>query len=304
MSQDSQNADIVLVVDDSPETLSLINDTLEQAGIDVLVALEGKQAIAIANKLRPDLILMDAIMPNMDGFETCRQLKEDPKLQSIPVIFMTGLTDSKSTVRGLEAGGVDYLTKPVDPSELLARIKVHLKNARLTNSAYQALDSTGQHLFTSDTDGNIIWATPQTHALFTRAKVNDTWKKEALAPQLASWISHSPKVNHCIAIKNLDYPLNAILVEIRNSGEYLLRLQDAKKVPGEEVLKDKLKLTQRESQVLYWLAKGKTNREVAQILEMSPRTVNKHLEQIYPKLEVENRTAAAAKAIGILGSNN
>ena len=71
--------DIVLVVDDSPDALSLINDALEAAGIDVLVALEGKQALTIARKVRPDMILMDAIMPNMDGFETCRQLKTDPE---------------------------------------------------------------------------------------------------------------------------------------------------------------------------------------------------------------------------------
>ncbi len=303
MSQET-NTDIVMVVDDSPEALSLINDTLEQAGIDVLVALEGKQAIAIANKLRPDLILMDAIMPNMDGFETCRQLKEDQRLQSIPVIFMTGLTDKESTVQGLEAGGVDYLTKPVDPAELLARIKVHLKNARLTNSAYQALDTTGQHLFTADENGNILWATPQTHALFTKAKITESWKNETLAPQLATWFSHTPAVNHSINVEESEYPLNIVLVERRTEGEYLLRLLDTKNVAGEEVLKEKLKLTKRESQVLYWLAKGKTNREVAQILEMSPRTVNKHLEQIYPKLGVENRTAAAAKAIGTLGNHN
>lgn len=300
MSQDSQNSDIVLVVDDSPEALSLINDTLEQAGIDVLVALEGKQAIAIANKLRPDLILMDAIMPNMDGFETCRKLKADPKLQAIPVIFMTGLTDTKSTVQGLEAGGVDYLTKPVDPTELLARIKVHLKNARLTSSAYQALDSTGQYLFTSDHQGGVHWATPQAHALFSKAKITDDWKNEKLTPQLSAWFKHSPAINQSIRLEGLEYPLEVTLIERKSENEILLRLVDAKKVAGEELLKEKLKLTTRESQVLFWLAKGKTNREVAQILEMSPRTVNKHLEQIYPKLGVENRTSAAAVAISVL----
>ncbi|MCW8884368.1 MAG: response regulator, partial [Motiliproteus sp.] len=113
--------DIVLVVDDSPDTLSLINDALDAAGLDVLVALEGRQALTVARRIRPDIILLDAIMPNMDGFETCSALKEDPSLASIPVIFMTGLTDTEDVVRGLECGGVDYLTKPINPNELLAR---------------------------------------------------------------------------------------------------------------------------------------------------------------------------------------
>ena len=84
-----QRRDVVLVVDDSADSLSMINDTLENAGMDVLVALEGKQALTIAQRIRPDLILMDALMPQMDGFEACRLLKANPALASIPVIFMT-----------------------------------------------------------------------------------------------------------------------------------------------------------------------------------------------------------------------
>ena len=298
------NADIILVVDDSPETLSMINDTLEQAGLNVLVALEGKQAIAIAQRLRPDIILLDAIMPNMDGFETCRQLKSENHLSAIPVIFMTGLTDTNSVVKGLEAGGVDYLTKPVKPEELLARIKVHLKNARLTNSAYQALDSTGQYLFTCRQDGTILWATPQAHALFAKAKADDDWKKNVLSQQLALWLKHNPALNQSTGLSGLTYPLEAVMVDRGNGEEILFKLVDGQKDAGENILKEKLRLTSRESQVLFWLAKGKTNREVAQILEMSPRTVNKHLEQIYPKLGVENRTSAAAIAIGTLSPFN
>ncbi len=148
MTDANARADIVLVVDDSPEALKLTNDVLEEAGVSVLVALEGKQALTIARRLRPDMILLDAVMPHMDGFETCRLLKADPELAGIPVIFMTGLADTDNIVKGLEAGGVDYLTKPIRPDELLARIRVHIQNARLTHSACSALDSTGQHLFT------------------------------------------------------------------------------------------------------------------------------------------------------------
>ena len=295
--------DIVLVVDDSADALSLINDTLENANMDVLVALEGKQALTIAQRIRPDIILLDAIMPNMDGFETCKALKADANLASIPVIFMTGLTDTDDIVRGLEAGGVDYLTKPIKPNELLARMKVHLNNARLTNSAQLALDSTGQHLMTVSDAGRIEWATPQTYALFAKARATDHWQQTDMADQLRLWLSQNPAIDSRIHLKNLDYPLSVKMVNNHTGQERLLKLEDGKRPTGPHLLKQKLDLTERESEVLHWLANGKTNREIALILDMSPRTVNKHLEQIFPKLGVENRTAAAGIALKILAND-
>ncbi|MEZ5511077.1 MAG: response regulator, partial [Gammaproteobacteria bacterium] len=105
--------DVVLVVDDSPETLGMLNQALDDAGMTVLVALEGLQAVSIARKMQPDVILLDAMMPNLDGFATCRILKREPDLADVPVIFMTGLSDTEHVVKGFEAGGVDYVTKPV-----------------------------------------------------------------------------------------------------------------------------------------------------------------------------------------------
>ncbi len=291
---------IVLVVDDNPDALSLINDTLEQAGINVLVALEGHQALTIARRLRPDMILLDALMPQMDGFETCRQLKADPQLSGIPVIFMTGLTDTESVVRGLEVGGVDYLTKPVRPEEMLARMRVPLLNARLTNSVSQALDSTGQFLFTADHMGHVLWATPQTYALFTRAGATDEWQQRQLAELLRNWLSRRPTAGQCLKLSQLDTELVVELVEQRGDAELLLKLSDESQPAGESLLREKLHLTQREAEVLYWVANGKANREIGEILGVSPRTVNKHLEQVFPKLGVENRTAAAGIAIRLL----
>lgn len=292
--------DIVLVVDDSPDALSLINDALETAGMDVLVALEGKQALTIASRIRPDIILLDAIMPNMDGFETCKALKNNPALAAIPVIFMTGLSDTQDIVRGLEAGGVDYLTKPIEPSELLARMKVHLSNARLTNSAQSALDSTGQHLFTVDDKGQIQWATPQTYALLAKARADESWQIEKLAPQLARWLSGSPKQNQQLKLNQLQYPLAVRFVSTTEDNQALLKLMDGERPSGALMLKKELGLTERESEVLYWTANGKTSREAAEILSMSPRTVDKHMEQIFAKLGVENRTAAAGIALRLI----
>ncbi|REG84943.1 response regulator transcription factor [Marinomonas pollencensis] len=296
------NNDIVLVVDDSADALSLINDTLEAANMDVLVALEGKQALTIAKRIRPDIILLDAIMPTMDGFETCKALKADANLASIPVIFMTGLSDTDDIVRGLEVGGVDYLTKPIKPSELLARMKVHLNNARLTNSAQLALDSTGQHLMTVSDDGNIMWATPQTYALLAKARATPQWQQQALAQQLKHWFDHHPEIDSRLSLSDLEYPLSVKIVSAEQGQERLLKLEDGRRPTGPQLLHQELGLTERESEVLHWLANGKTNREIAQILDMSPRTVNKHLEQIFPKLGVENRTAAAGIALKTLAT--
>ena len=296
----AKRRDIVLVVDDSADALSLINEVLEGANMDVLVALDGRAALTIAARIRPDIILLDALMPNMDGFSTCQALKADPQLAPIPVIFMTGLTDSVDIVRGLNAGGVDYLTKPIDTSELLARMKVHLSNAKLTNSAQSALDSTGQHLLTFSASGRLLWATPQAYALLARARANESWQQQQLAPQLRQWFGHQPPAEQLLELQQLDYPLSLKLISNQANGDILLRLMDGQRPTDEQQLRKRLNLTSRESQVLHWIAKGKTNREIAQILEMSPRTVNKHLEQIFPKLSVDNRTAAAAVALRVL----
>jgi PleD family two-component response regulator len=103
--------DIVLVVDDSPETLRLLTDALEEAGMTVLVARAGEHALSIVEKVVPDVVLMDALMPGTDGFATCRKLKQNRALAHVPIIFMTGLSDTEHIIKGLEAGGVDYITK-------------------------------------------------------------------------------------------------------------------------------------------------------------------------------------------------
>src|SRR3954469_17148811 len=156
-----ETRDIVLVVDDSPNTLSVLTDAIEEAGMTVLVAREGEHALSIVEKVIPDVILMDAVMPGTDGFETCRRLKQNRALAHVPVIFMTGLTDSVHIIEGLEAGGVDYVTKPIVPGELLARIRVHIGNARLAQSARTALDVFGRYLLAVNRAGRVLWCTPQ-----------------------------------------------------------------------------------------------------------------------------------------------
>ena len=93
---------IVLVVDDSPNTLRMLTDAIEEAGMTVLVALDGEQALSLTERITPDIILLDALMPGLDGFEICRRLKRHSALSHVPVIFMTGLTETEDVIKGLE----------------------------------------------------------------------------------------------------------------------------------------------------------------------------------------------------------
>ncbi|MFN3617649.1 MAG: response regulator [Aquabacterium sp.] len=220
------HAGTVLVVDDVPDTLRMLCEALTQEGYTVLVARDGEQALDRLTTIEPDAILMDALMPGLSGFETCQRIKAEAAWAAIPVIFMTGLSDTADVVAGFDAGGVDYVVKPVRIEEVLARLATHVRNARAAREAWQ------------------------------RAS------EAASAAQGA-------------------HPVDAALSA---------RLEEAA-------------LTPREREVLTWVARGKTNRDIADILGMSHRTVNKHLEHIFEKLGVETRAAAAALASPVLAGD-
>jgi DNA-binding response OmpR family regulator/DNA-binding CsgD family transcriptional regulator len=301
---------IVLVVDDSPDTLRMLTDALEDAGMTVLVALEGKQALAIGAKITPDIILLDAVMPSIDGFETCRRIKRDRSLAHVPVIFMTGLSDTQDIVKGLEAGGVDYVTKPIVPDELLARIRVHLLNARLAHSARVALDASGRHLLATNAYGRVLWSTPQAAKLLGLTFSDFDSEGYVLPTAVQNWLKRRMGANVNSAADEIPLDVMSSAVKLRLSFvgqlapyEVLLRLIEGDVANDNLVLELKLQLTPRESEVLMWVARGKSNRDIAEILKLSPRTVNKHLEQIYAKLGVENRASAAALAVRTLGGS-
>ncbi len=312
MNNSTANPLVVLVVDDSPESLGMLNATLTSAGLTVLVALDGFQALAIAQKIQPDVVLLDAVMPELDGFDTCQRLKE--RLPAVPIMFMTGLNDSKHVIKGFEAGGVDYITKPVVPDEVLARIRVHSHNAQMAKSAQAALDYAGQFIFCVSKRGELEWATP--HALELLGElalnassahhppaapdINQTWAK--LQPDIATWLA-SGNSDKPLRLSQLSEPLEACVAGSDEHFHVLLRINVPKQAGSEDDLRSVFNITKRESQVLYWLSFGKTNWEIAQILQMSPRTVNKHLEQIYKKLDVDNRTSAVSLSIRVLEKN-
>jgi DNA-binding response OmpR family regulator len=294
--------DIVLLVDDSPDALGFLTDALEQSGFSVLIATSGSAALSIVERITPDLILLDAVMPAMDGFQTCRRLKANPAISQIPVIFMTGLTETEHVVHALESGGVDYLTKPINIDELRARIGVHLRNARSAQSARVALDAAGRHLLAVKGDGNIHWSTPQATRLVNAAMGSDDGM-DTVSTTIASWMktrTASVRESPISVAHGGEDVLHLAFLGTIGPDEYLFRLTANNQRANDEVLRQRFSLTQRESEVLLWIAKGKANRDIGEILGLSARTVNKHLEQIYVKLGVENRASAAVKAAHVL----
>ena len=291
--------EVVLVVDDSPATLGFLSEALERAGYTVLVAQSGNDALRLMERISPDIVLMDAVMPGLDGFETTRLMKKSNTTATIPVVFMTGLTETEHVLRGLEAGGVDYVAKPVAPEEVVARVTVHLATARLTHSARMALDTTGRYLLSVTRDGRLIWSTPQATRLL------ETDGGTAQVPEtVIAWLTR------CLQGAGADNTLPFVASASRrirftflgevSRNEILLRLTPD--VTEEEALSDNLGITRREAEVLMWLSRGKSNRDIAAILTLSPRTVNKHLEQIFAKLQIDNRASATAIAVRLIGN--
>ncbi|MEO0532941.1 MAG: response regulator [Cyanobacteria bacterium P01_A01_bin.123] len=133
-------SEFILIVDDNPIDLSVLSEVLSDAGLSFRVAMDGESALALAGRNQPELILLDVKMPGIDGFETCRRLKENPDTQSIPVIFTTATTDAISKVEGFAFGAVDYIAKPFQKQEVLARVKVHLRLHHLNRHLQQELE--------------------------------------------------------------------------------------------------------------------------------------------------------------------
>jgi len=157
----------ILLVDDQPANLQVLMNTLKSIGCKLLVAKNGETALTIAQKMRPNLILLDIMMPGIDGFEVCRRLKADPDTQKIPVIFLSALDDTGDKVRGLQLGAVDYVAKPFQPEEVIARVNTHLTIHRLNREVQKQRDELEHELqVVSQLQCNLLpERLPQVHGL-------------------------------------------------------------------------------------------------------------------------------------------
>jgi DNA-binding NarL/FixJ family response regulator len=292
----------ILVVDDTPESLRFVSAVLEDAGMTVLIAADGGEALQSLELAIPDLVIMDAMMPVLDGFETTRRIKADPRFARLPVIFMTGLTETEHVVRGLEAGGVDYVTKPIVVAELLARIRVHLGNARVSRGSQAALDDSGRPLIAVNSTGRALWTTPRAAEWLGRLFPDDFANGGALPPALCAALARQVGGDGQGVVRHdlEDGRIELTLVSRSGSDEWLFRLAEIREGAEQQLLAQRHALTEREAEVLLWISRGKANREISEILGISPRTVNKHLEQVFEKMGIENRASAAAAAVKTL----
>ena len=308
-SLDRSRTDVVLIVDDVPDNLSLLHDALDEAGYTVLVATHGEAALQRAVQAVPDIILLDAIMPGMDGFEVARRLKAQAETSHIPIVFMTGLSETEHVVAAFQAGGVDYVVKPIRPLEVMARIEAHMQSARQASQARNALDAFGHASLTVRvSDGRVLWQTPLARKLL------QLWfdTPESVAPQeLADWLREvAPQTLRQIASvapSSMSAPqwvvnqggrrLTFVLHEPTGDDEWLLVMRETSDQAAMDALTQVFKPMARGGEVLYWVVRGKTNRDIGDILGSSPATVKKQLEHIFAKLGVETRTAAAGLAM-------
>jgi DNA-binding response OmpR family regulator/DNA-binding CsgD family transcriptional regulator len=292
----------VLVVDDTPANLGLVLDALGSAGLRVLVAESGARALELLAQQTIDLILLDMVMPGLDGLAVCQRIKENALWRDLPLIFLTAVDVPAQKVRALEAGAVDYISKPVHPPEVLARVRTHLelRNARLTlqrqntkleaeialrlDAEAQLAQSLDRALLISDREGRLIFQTLRaTHLLYKHLANHQPGR---LPPELTGVERFTGTAGTLLLHR---------FTEKGDDSLTVLYLIEEHAPPGPTEL-IKLGITPRQAEVLYWIAQSKTNAEIAIILGTSPRTVEKHVEQLLERLAVENRVAAAAQA--------
>lgn len=285
----------ILIIDDDENTRALISDFAAAEGYASHAAASGEEALLDLDTLIPDLILLDAVMPGLDGFDTCRLIKAREATAHVPVIFMTGLSEPEHVVQGLEAGGVDYVTKPLALDALAARIRVHIGNARTTRSALIALDSAGTRLLTCDDGGRIGWATPEAQRLLDSLDLAAVEDMRVLLRALGTGETQGDADFDC---GNQRFRVS--LLGETTPRERLFKLTRSVEGMEPQLLQQAFGLTPREADVLLWTARGKSNKDMSEILNISARTVNKHLEQIFIKIGVENRASATAAATRVI----
>jgi DNA-binding NarL/FixJ family response regulator len=313
----------VMVVDDIPANVDVVLGLLHESGCRVLVADSGFRGIEQLELELPDLILLDLMMPGMDGIETCLRIKAREEWKHIPVVMMTAADELSKKLAAFEAGAVDFLTKPIQPEEVLARVRTHLhirelqaqletmnrnltqKNQELAEEIELRLDaekqletSLEQSLMISNRQGEILFATRQAQLLL------DTFfcsaLKHQLPPELHAWLTGPDNLKpfNVTHKKRGEIQIDHFALSTSRNLS-LMRIEHRNGDRGPQALLA-LGLTAREAEVLYWITEGKTNPEIAIILDSSINTVKKHANNLFAKLGVETRTAAARAALQVL----
>ncbi|MEM7332002.1 MAG: response regulator [Chloroflexota bacterium] len=320
----------ILIIDDNITNLKVVMEYLQAYSFEILVARNGADGLESAELATPDLILLDVQMPGLDGFEVCRRLKANPETAVIPVIFMTALTDANDKVQGLEAGAVDYVTKPIESKELLARVNTHLE--------LQALQKELQD------NNEVLEEKVEERTAVLQEEIRRREKEEAEKAQLAKTMTQQSEhlrnltqlflenqqkqqlgltqtfqeqivqklkllqtnllltqnvLNHTepteydaqLAIEQLNQA-HALLDKLLNQTEQVATTLDQASNESKTLLENPLmSLSVREREVLQYLSAGKTRSEIAEMLIITPGTVSTYRARIMEKLNVEDNAS-------------
>jgi DNA-binding NarL/FixJ family response regulator len=314
----SGQGESVWVVNSDVQQARGLAGLLEDAGYAALVLHCAASALAQAALLPPDVVLLDAQLSDGSGFDLARRLKALAQTSAAPIIFVAEASHPEHLVQALESGGADCVHQPIKAHELLARMAMHLAGARERRQARNALDAFGYATLTvRPQDGKLMWQTPLSRELLQRYCPNHPPYASRTAPEVQSWLQDC--LRH---LQRGDAPRPLVLSQgggarltlrlhqqtgdnesasategdDRAHDDWLIVMREVSDQAVMEAMRAAFALTVREAEVLYWVVKGKTNKDVGDILGSSPMTVKKHLERVFIKLGVETRTAAAGKA--------
>ena len=268
----------VLIVDDDPFGIIQLQTVLKDSGYDLITASDGASAIETVRRQSPDIILLDIIMPKMNGYETCRRLKENEESRDIPVIFLSGLHSTGEKIDAFEAGGVDYITKPFSEKEVLVRLRTHLTLHRVNRHLARELENRDEELQSKESK-----AQDTSTALKVLLSAIEEEKKE-----LAERIQFNaeklilPKVRE-IAEQRSSRQKEMLLREIRHSFQNLTKPL----VPGGVELGNTF--SPAELQIVDLIKQGKSTKEIADICNISVGTIATHRKAIRKKLSITNR---------------
>jgi len=267
----SPDQSVIMVVDDNPDSLKLLSDILSEQGFQVRQALNGQLALAAAKQQSPDLFILDIRMPEMDGFELCRQLKNEATTCSVPVIFISGLNDSADKVKAFDIGGQDYITKPFEDTEVLARVKLHLEVSSMRKNLENIVQQRTINLEESNTALKVL--------LEHRSSEREKFEENALS-HIRSLVS--PYLER---LKNTD--LDSQQSSLLDIVEVNL-LEITSQFSG-TLYSSSLGLTRREMEVAALIKTGKTNGEISTLISISDHSVSFHRQNLRKKLGLLGR---------------